>query len=227
MLLGSIRWSFAGLALLAVAVGCGGDGAGDSNSEPANPLMNPQNFTETAPDTYRARFQTSKGDFVIEVQRAWSPHGADRFYNLVKNGFYDDVRFFRVISGFMAQFGISGDPNLSAQWRTASILDDPVVESNTRGRVSFAMTGRPNSRTTQIFINFGDNSNLDTSGFAPFGDVVEGMDVVDQLHAGYGEGAPRGAGPDQGMIQQRGNDYLEADFPDLDYVISTTLEGGA
>lgn len=190
--------------------------------------MNPQSLNETAPETFRARFTTSKGDFVVEVNREWAPHGADRFYNLVKNEFYDGVRFFRVIDGFMAQFGISGDPALSARWRTASILDDPVTQSNTRGRVTFAMTGRPNSRTTQLFINFGDNSSLDGQGFAPFAEVVEGMDeVIDQIYSGYGEGAPRGQGPDQGRIQALGNEYLEASFPDLDYVMSARIEPGA
>lgn len=214
------------LGLLVIAAACGGERGEEPPSEPLGPLMNPSALNETAPATFRARFETTKGDFVIEAHRDWSPNGVDRFYNLVKNDYYDGVRFFRVIDGFMAQFGISGDPALSAKWRTASILDDPVVETNTRGRVTFAMTGRPNSRTTQIFINFGDNSNLDSQGFAPFGEIVEGMDVVDALHSGYGEGAPRGAGPDQGRMQMQGNEYLEAEFPDLDHIISTTIEGG-
>jgi len=193
---------------------------------PDNPLLYPAApaMNEQAPDMYRARFETSKGDFVIEVHREWAPIGADRFYNLVNAGYYDDVRFFRVISGFMAQFGMHGDPLVTAQWRAAPIQDDPVVGSNTRGTVTFAMTGQPNSRTTQIFINFGNNTNLDGMGFAPFGEVVEGMEVVDQLYSGYGEGAPRGAGPDQGQIQGRGNEYLNADFPNLDYVIRATIE---
>jgi peptidyl-prolyl cis-trans isomerase A (cyclophilin A) len=186
--------------------------------DPASAAMN-----ATAPDSYRARFETSRGDFVIEVQRALSPRGADRFYNLVTNGYYDGVRFFRVIDGFMAQLGLHGDPQVTARWRTASIPDDPVAASNTRGTVTFAMTSQPNSRTTQIFINFGDNVQLDGMGFAPFGQVVDGMDVVDQLHSGYGEGAPNGQGPDQGRIQAEGNSYLEEDFPQLDYVIRATI----
>ena len=174
------------------------------------------------PPTYRARFETSAGTFVIEVRRDWAPQGADRFYELVKGGFYDGQRFFRVLSGFMAQFGIPGDPKVAAAWRERRILDDPVRESNTRGMVSFATAG-PNTRTTQVFINFGNNVSLDGMGFAPFGHVVQGMEVVDHLFAAYGEGAPRGAGPDQGRIQGEGNAYLEHDFPKLDYVKHATI----
>jgi len=193
---------------------------------PDNPLLYPRapDMNIEAPPTYRARFETSKGDFVIEVHRDWAPIGADRFYNLVRNGYYDGVRFFRVIDGFMAQFGMNGDPLVTAQWRVATLQDDPVTHSNTRGTVTFAMTGQPNSRTTQVFINYGDNSNLDGMGFAPFGEVVEGMEVAASLYSGYGEGAPRGRGPDQGQIQARGNEYLEADFPNLDYVVHATIE---
>lgn len=187
----------------------------------ARPL-DPSKLNATAPDVYSVRFDTTKGPFVIEVHREWAPNGADRFYNLVRNGYYDGVRFFRVISGFMAQFGISGDPEVSAAWKEASIEDDPVKQTNARGMVSFAMRG-PDSRTTQVFINFGDNSRLDRMGFAPFGKVVEGMDVVDALFSEYGEGAPRGSGPDQGRIQKEGNAYLEAEFPKLDFVKSATL----
>lgn len=177
----------------------------------------------TAPDTYRARFETSEGDFVVEVHRAWAPNGADRFYNLVRNGYYDGVRFFRVIDGFMAQFGVPGDPEIAAQVRQMSIPDDTVAESNTRGRITFAMSSRPNSRTSQVFINYVDNSRLDASGFAPFGEVVEGMEVVDALYSGYGEGAPRGSGPDQNRIGAEGNEYLNAGFPELDYVERATI----
>jgi len=174
-------------------------------------------MTRTAPDTFRVAFQTTAGDFVLEARREWAPRGVDRFYNLIREGFFDGVRFFRVIDGFMAQFGISGDPKVAAAWREARIADDPVEASNTRGRVSFA-TGGPGTRTTQLFINYGDNSRLDEMGFSPIGEVVEGMDVVDALHSGYGEGAPRGRGPDQGRIQQEGNAYLESAFPDLDWI---------
>jgi peptidyl-prolyl cis-trans isomerase A (cyclophilin A) len=186
-------------------------------------LANPAALHEQAPAQYKAKFETSKGVFVIEVQRSWAPNGADRFYNLVKNGFYDNVRFFRVIPGFMVQFGISGDPKLSAPWREAKLKDDPVVQSNRRGYVTYAMAG-PNTRTSQVFINFGENGSLDSQGFAPFGRVISGMEVVDKLNAEYGEGAPRGRGPDQGRLQTEGNAYLAKDFPKMDYVKQATIE---
>jgi peptidyl-prolyl cis-trans isomerase A (cyclophilin A) len=185
-------------------------------------LTKPSALNERAPATYKARFVTSKGTFVIQVHRAWAPRGADRFYNLVKHGFYDNVRFFRVISGFMVQFGISGDPRISARWRDANIQDDPVKVSNKRGTITFATAG-PNTRTTQVFINFADNAGLDGQGFAPFGQVVSGMKVVDSLYAGYGEGAPRGRGPDQGRLQTQGNAYLMKGFPRMDYVKKATI----
>jgi peptidyl-prolyl cis-trans isomerase A (cyclophilin A) len=186
-------------------------------------LANPAALTEQAPATYKVKFDTTKGAFVVQVTRAWAPIGADRFYNLVKNGFYDNVSFFRVISGFMVQFGINGDPGVMAKWREASITDDPVTQSNKRGYITFATAG-PNSRTSQVFINFNDNTQLDQMGFAPFGRVISGMDVVDKLNAEYGEGAPRGRGPDQGRMQQEGNAYLAKDFPRLDYVKKATIE---
>jgi peptidyl-prolyl cis-trans isomerase A (cyclophilin A) len=165
-------------------------------------LGNPAALTEQAPATYKARFDTSKGVFVIDVRREWAPVGADRFYNLVKNGFYDENRFFRVISGFMVQFGINGNPQVSTPWRNAQIKDDPVKQSNKRGFITFATSG-PNSRTTQVFINFGDNSRLDGSGFASFGQVSSGMNVVDQLYADYGEGAPQGRGPNRAACRAK------------------------
>jgi peptidyl-prolyl cis-trans isomerase A (cyclophilin A) len=186
-------------------------------------LANPAALTEQSPASYKVRFDTSKGAFVVQVTRAWAPHGADRFYNLVKNGFFDNVRFFRVISGFMVQFGISGNPQLSARWREARIPDDPVTQSNTRGMMTFATAG-PNTRTTQVFINFGDNARLDASGFAPFGKVASGMNVVDSLNAEYGEGAPRGNGPDQGRLQSEGNAYLAQSFARMDYIKKATIE---
>jgi peptidyl-prolyl cis-trans isomerase A (cyclophilin A) len=185
-------------------------------------LGNPAALTEQAPATYKARFDTSKGVFVIDVRREWAPVGADRFYNLVKNGFYDENRFFRVISGFMVQFGINGNPQVSTPWRNAQIKDDPVKQSNKRGFITFATSG-PNSRTTQVFINFGDNARLDGMGFAPFGQVSSGMNVVDQLYSDYGEGAPSGRGPNQGRIQGEGNAYLTRDFPNLDFVRKATI----
>ena len=186
-------------------------------------LANPAALNEPAPATYKAKFDTSKGVFVIEVTRAWAPQGADRFYNLVKNGFFDNTRFFRVIPNFMVQFGISGDPALNTKWRVARIPDDKPAQSNTRGMVTFATSG-PNARTTQVFINFKNNSRLDPLGFAPFGKVVSGMNVVDALNGEYGEGAPDGRGPDQMRLQAEGNAYLAKDFPRMDFIKKATIE---
>ena len=185
-------------------------------------LRNPAALNEKAPDTFKANFDTSKGSFTITVNRGWAPNGADRFYNLVKNGFYDDVRFFRVLDGFMAQVGIHGNPTIAKAWVGARIQDDPVKQSNRRGYVTFA-TGGPNTRTTQIFINFRDNVALDKQGFAPFGEVTSGMNVVDRLYSGYGEGAPSGKGPDQQRVQAEGNTYLNKDFPRLDFIKAATI----
>ncbi|HNH46598.1 MAG TPA: peptidylprolyl isomerase [Myxococcota bacterium] len=182
-----------------------------------NPLLNPKAATLQAPETYEVKFETTKGDFTVKVTRAWAPLGADRFFNLVKIGYFNDAAFFRVVDGFMVQFGINGEPGVNGVWRPARIQDDPVTQSNTRGKITFATSGK-NSRTTQVFINFVDNSNLDGMGFAPFGEITSGMDIVDSLYKGYGEGAPRGRGPDQGRIQGEGNSYLKAEFPQLDYV---------
>ena len=185
-------------------------------------LGNPAALKEQAPPVYKVEFDTSKGPFVVEVHRDWAPNGADRFYNLVKNGFYDNTRFFRVIEGFMAQFGVNGDPKVSAVWRESRIKDDPVKVSNKRTFVTFATAG-PNTRTTQIFISYGDNSNLDSQGFSPFGQVVSGMKVVDSLYSGYGEGAPGGRGPSQARVQSEGNAYLASSFPNLDYIKKATI----
>lgn len=186
-------------------------------------LMDPKTLNETAPATYKVKFNTTKGDFVLQVNRDWAPNGADRFYNLVKAGYYKDIAFFRVITGFMAQFGIHGDPNLNRVWRDASIADDAGgKQTNKRGTLSFATRG-PNTRTVQLFINLVDNGRLDSMGFTPFAEVVSGMEVVDKIHAGYGEGAPRGMGPDQGRIQAEGNAYLKAQFPELDYLVSAEI----
>jgi peptidyl-prolyl cis-trans isomerase A (cyclophilin A) len=186
-------------------------------------LLDPSKATEHAPATFRVKLETTKGPVVLEVVRDWAPNGADRFYNLVKIGFYNDVAFFRVIDGFMAQFGIHGDPKVAAKWREARIADDPVKQSNLRGFVSFATAG-PNTRTTQLFINYADrNAQLDRSGFAPFARVIQGMEVVDSLYSGYGEGAPNGAGPNQGLVQMQGNAYLRANFPKLDYIKTATI----
>jgi len=190
---------------------------------PNQKLMNPTALNAQAPAIYKVKLQTSKGDVVMEVTREWAPHGADRFYNLVKNGYYDNARFFRVIKDFMVQFGINGDPAVNQVWQQANIPDDPVLQSNKRGMVTFATAG-PNTRTTQVFINYADrNAGLDGQGFAPFGKVVEGMEVVDTLYSDYGEGAPQGMGPDQGRSQSEGNAYLTKNFPNLDYIKKATI----
>jgi peptidyl-prolyl cis-trans isomerase A (cyclophilin A) len=185
-------------------------------------LLSPKSMTEEAPAKYKVKFTTTKGEFVVEVQRDWAPQGADRFYNLVKNGFYEDTRFFRVIKGFMVQFGISGDPAINKVMQEARIQDDPVKQSNKRGNITFATAG-PNTRTSQVFINYRDNDNLDGMGFAPFGKVTTGMKVVDALNGEYGEGAPGGAGPNQGRMQDEGNAYLQKDFGRLDYIKSAKI----
>lgn len=171
----------------------------------------------TVPELFKVKFETTAGSFTIEAHRDWAPNGADRFYRLVEEKYFDDCRFFRNIKGFMVQFGINGDPKVNQRWYNDSIKDDPVKQSNQRGMVTFAMRG-PNTRTTQLFINFSDNSRLDKDGFAPIGKVVAGMAVVERLFAGYGEGAPAGKGPDQTRIQTEGNDYLKKEFPRLDYI---------
>jgi peptidyl-prolyl cis-trans isomerase A (cyclophilin A) len=189
---------------------------------PKASLLDPASLKAKAPEVCRIKFTTTKGDVVVEVNRAWAPLGADRFYNLVKNGFYTDAAFFRVLPGFVVQVGIAARPEVARVWVGARIADDQVKESNLRGYVTFATSG-PNSRTTQIFINLADNAGLDGMGFAPFGRVVEGMEVVEQLYSGYGEGAPRGRGPDQGRITNEGKAYLDKDFPQLDSIKSAVI----
>jgi peptidyl-prolyl cis-trans isomerase A (cyclophilin A) len=211
---------FCALSSAAVLTAAGAEGT--NKAAPKPDLSAPAGLTEKAPESFKARFETSKGSFTVEVTRSLAPNGADRFYNLVKAGYFTDVQFFRVISGFMCQFGIHGDPKVAAAWRAASITDDPVKGSNTRGAITFATAG-PNTRTTQLFINLVDNERLDGMGFSPFGKVSEGMDVVDKIYSGYGEGAPRGVGPDQGRIQQEGNAYLKKEFPKLDYIKSAAI----
>jgi peptidyl-prolyl cis-trans isomerase A (cyclophilin A) len=192
-------------------------------AKPARPaaaqpsLLNPASLKERAPEVWRARFTTTKGNVVIEAMRAWAPLGVDRFYNLVKNHYYDGAAFFRVLPGFVAQFGISARPAVSKVWTDAKIPDDPVTQSNLRGYLTFATAG-PNTRTTQIFINLADNTRLDAMGFAPFAKIVEGMDVVEQFYTGYGEGAPSGSGPDQGRLADQGKAYIDKEFPQLDSI---------
>jgi peptidyl-prolyl cis-trans isomerase A (cyclophilin A) len=221
--LAMVVMALAATSALAGQAASGGGAAGGSANPNKAKLRTPSQLTEKAPETYKAKFDTSKGAFVVEVHRDWAPLGADRFYNLVKNGFYDDVRFFRVLDDFMAQFGINGDPAVMAAWRGADLKDDPVKQSNKRGFITFA-TGGPNSRTTQVFISFKDNVSLDSQGFSPFGQVVSGMDVVDKLYSGYGEGAPRGKGPDQTRTQMEGNAYLTKEYPKLDFIKKATIQ---
>jgi len=216
--------AIAGAAALLTA--CSGKEKGNEEQSatpaetPVSPLTNPSapELNATAPDVYRVKFETSRGDFEIEVTRAWAPRGADRFYNLVKNGWYDDNRFFRVVANFMVQFGINGDAAISKWWRNARIADDPVTQSNKRGMITFATSG-VDSRTTQVFINFKDNAFLDPQGFAPFGRVVTGMDVVDRLNGEYGEAPSKS----QGTIQQQGNAFLQTSFPNLDYIKKASI----
>jgi peptidyl-prolyl cis-trans isomerase A (cyclophilin A) len=183
-------------------------------SDPA--LLKPATLNEKAPDSFQVKFVTTKGDFVVQVTRAWAPIGADRFYNLVKHGYFTDAAFFRNISGFMVQFGLSADPAVNAAWRNANLKDDPGKQSNSPGMITFATAG-PNTRTTQLFINFGNNSFLDSQGFSPFGKVISGMDVVQKFYNGYGER------PDQGSITTQGKAYLDKNFPNLDSIKSATI----
>ncbi len=196
----------------------------EKEAAPAKPsLTEPAKLAEKAPDSFKVKVATTKGDFTIEVTREWAPNGADRFYNLVKAGYFTDIAFFRAIEGFMIQFGIHGDPTVSAAWRRANIPDDRGGKaSNTPGFVTFATAGA-NSRTTQLFINLGNNARLDSQGFTPFGKVVEGMDVVKKINTEYGEGAPNGSGPNQQNVQLQGNEYLKKSFPKLDYIKSAEL----
>ncbi len=184
-----------------------------------SPLLEPNPKAETAqaPDSFTVRFETTRGPFSVQFVRAWAPRGADRVYYLVRSGYYDGVRFFRVLPGFVAQFGASGDPRVAKVWDVRTIRDDPVKESNRRGTVAFATAG-PNTRTTQLFVSLGANARLDRLGFAPLGRVVDGMARVDSLYSGYGEGPPRGKGPDQDRLAAQGNAYLERSFPKLDWI---------
>lgn len=220
-----------GLLLILVASLFGSllGGCGDSDAEldgaegaPPNPLLRPAQFTETAPARFAVRFETTAGEFVVDVHRDWAPLGTDRFYNLVRAGYYDDTRVYRVVPGFMAQFGIHGDPFVHRAWSRAPLRDDPVTQSNARGRVTFAKAGR-NSRTAEIFISTVDNSRLDADGFAPFGEVVEGMETVDAFHSGYGDGPPRGSGPYAAMAHARGNEYLDEEYPELTRILRASV----
>lgn len=202
------------LTLLLFVGGCGGE----VSSPKETPVPQAPSLGASAgpkgPDHYQVKFETTKGDFVIKVHREWSPHAADRFHELVQTGFYDNCKFFRAVKGFMVQFGIPADPAVGAEWKEKFMPDDTVETSNQRGTISFAKPGMPNARTTQVFINYGDNSRLDAMGFSPFGEVVEGMDVVDSLNQEYGEETTRL----QDRIYEQGNAFLEQAFPNLDAV---------
>jgi peptidyl-prolyl cis-trans isomerase A (cyclophilin A) len=214
-----------GILSLCGLAGCETSGPKQDGEEQAVRLAPPlpgsssQADARPSPDTFQVEFETTKGNFVIEVQRRWSPNGAGRFYELVQSGYYNGCKFFRAVPGFMVQFGISGDPALNTKWRETPIPDDPVQESNQPGFVTFAKSALPNSRTTQIFINYGDNSRLDSDGFAPFGKVISGMDVVNSLEQSYGEEPSRF----QQQIQEQGNAFLESQFPKLDAIIAATV----
>jgi len=184
---------------------------------PARNLLDPSTMKSKAPETYKVKFVTTQGDVIIQVTRAWAPIGADRFYNLVRGGFYNGAAFFRVIPGFMAQFGINPDPKVSAVWSNENIVDDPVKESNKRAYVTFAKASAPNTRSTQVFINYKANDFLDPQGFAPFGEVIEGMENVDKFYSGYG------GNPDQGALQQLGKSYIDKNMPKVDLIKIATI----
>jgi peptidyl-prolyl cis-trans isomerase A (cyclophilin A) len=185
-------------------------------------LLHPALLRDKAPDEYKVKFTTTRGDFTVTVTRAWAPLGADRFYSLIKHHFYDNASFFRVLPGFVVQFGIGAYPPVSAAWKTAVIKDDPVTQSNQRGYLVFATAGA-NTRTTQVFINLVDNKRLDSMGFAPFGQVTDGMNVVEMMYDQYGEGAPQGSGPDQDQIEKQGKPYLDKGWPKLDSIKTTAI----
>jgi len=213
------------LALIPVlSTGCGGETGEETEGPPQNPLLQPRNFTETAPESFVVRLETTKGVIRFQVSREWAPRGADRVYNLVKAGYYDGVTFHRVIPGFMAEFGINGDPWVNAAWRQARMPDEPVRKPNLRGTVSFSKS-EPDTRTVQLFINSDENRSLDGQGFSPIGEVVEGMEVVEALYSGYGESPTRGGeGVYQAMAIARGDDYLNEEFPLLDRIERAAVE---
>jgi peptidyl-prolyl cis-trans isomerase A (cyclophilin A) len=210
----------AALALLAasiVAIGC----------SHGSPLLRPtpEELLAPAPDSFRVEFQTTRGSFAVMAHRDWAPYGVDRFYFLVDNGYYDGTYFFRVVKGYVAQWGISGVPRIDSAWRGRTIGDDPVVRGNQRGMIAFARSG-PHSRNTQLYVDLADNPKLDTLGgigFAPIAQVVDGMSVVETLYAGYGEGPPRGKGPSQDSIARSGNAYLKRNFPLLDHILTARV----
>jgi len=199
------------LAAFAILVACSSPATKETEHKPTQ-----------SPAIYRVKFDTTKGPFTVEVHRDWAPRGADRFYDLIDAKYYDELYFFRVIKGFVVQWGIHKDPDVMKRWNAMVIPDDPVKETNRRGTITFATDG-PNTRSTEPFINLADNKRLDAHGFAPFGEVVEGMDVVDKLYAGYGDGPPKGEGVDQNKAEAQGNEYIEGNFPKLDKIVTARL----
>ena len=192
-----------------------------TNGSSSSSLLHPATLKETAPENFEATFHTTKGDFVVTVTRSWAPIGADRFYSLVKHGFFTGAPFFRIVPGFVVQFGLTGNPAVNAAWANANIQDEPVKQSNLVGYVTFAKSSLPNSRTTQLFINLGNNAGLDPQGFSPFGKVTSGMDVVQKLYPGYGQD------PDQGAITSQGSAYFSKKFPNLDLIKSASITSPA
>lgn len=202
--------------------------AAAAKKAPAVPakLLKPALWNKVAPAEYQAKFTTTKGDFVVDVHRDWAPLGADRFYNLVRSGYFTDVSFYRVVPGFIVQFGASPSPKVEAAWSKAAIKDEPVKQSNKPYYITFAMGG-PNSRTTELFINLRDNAQLDAAGFAPIGEVVQGKEIVDQIFSGYGEIEEQGGhGPSQARLQNEGKPYLDKSFPQLDSIKSASIISG-
>jgi len=206
------------LTLSVLGASCQSEPGGSGGAASALTKPDKAAIATPAPDSFKVAFETSKGNFTVMAHRAWAPHGVDRFYHLVQLGYFDDARFFRVLSGFMAQFGMNGNPRVTAAWDPLTIADDSVKQSNVRGMVTFAAGSAPDSRSTQLFVNYADNRNLDPMRFAPIGQVVDGMSVVDSLYSGYGEGAPDGSGPSQDRIASEGNAYLTKSFPKLDFI---------
>jgi peptidyl-prolyl cis-trans isomerase A (cyclophilin A) len=212
-----MRRALAAAFILAAMTGC-------SSPEPTKKEAAAPAKPEKAPDVFQVNLDTSKGPVVIEVHRDWAPIGADHFYTLVKTGFYDGDRFFRIVRNFVVQFGINGDPKVNRLWANANLPDDPVKQHNVRGTISYATSG-PNTRSTQVFINLKDNgASLDGSGFAPFGKVTTGMDIVDSFYNSYGDMPPRGQGPDPSQIEVQGNEYLTSRFPRLDYIKKAAIQ---
>jgi peptidyl-prolyl cis-trans isomerase A (cyclophilin A) len=209
-----LRPLVAALCVSVIAIACGKDSPPARGSDSAS--RGPSDAAAQAPDSFRVAFETTRGNFVVDVRRDWSPHGVDRFHELVNSGYFTDVAFFRVLPGFVAQFGMHGDPSVNRRWSDRRIPDDSVVQSNKRGTIVFATAG-PNTRGNQFFVNFADNTPLDRQGFSPFGRVVEGMGVVDSIYAGYGEA------PDQSRVSDEGNAYLKKEFPRLDYIKSARV----